>query len=122
MLKTLLAVGLGSMTGGILRYLVSRYLGNIHFPLGTFAVNVVGCLLIGIFYGLFDRGQLMNPQLRLFLTVGLCGGFTTFSTFINENYQMLRMGDFIQLTIYSVSSLLIGLFMLYLGNSIVKSI
>lgn len=56
------------------------------FPVGTLAVNLAGCLLIGILYGLFDRGTAASPELRLFLAVGLCGGFTTFSTFINENF------------------------------------
>lgn len=60
------------------------------FPVGTLAVNLAGCLLIGILYGLFDRGTAKSPELRLFLAVGLCGGFTTFSTFINENFLMTR--------------------------------
>ena len=64
MLKTLLFIGMGSFTGGVLRYLISRYVQNFltpSFPLGTLLVNVLGCFAIGLFYGLFERGNLMNP-------------------------------------------------------------
>ena len=65
MLKTLLFIGMGSFTGGVLRYLISRYVQNFltpSFPLGTLLVNVLGCFAIGLFYGLFERGNLMNPN------------------------------------------------------------
>lgn len=123
MLKTLLIVGAGSFTGGALRYLLSKALQNwgFHsFPVGTFWVNILGCLAIGLFYGLFERNNLMSANLRLFLTVGLCGGFTTFSTFINESFQMIRDANFFYLFLYVGLSLLGGLFMLYVGYSLVK--
>ena len=64
------------------------------FPLGTFLVNILGCFAIGLFYGLFERGNLMSPNLRIFLTVGFCGGFTTFSTFMNENFLLIKDDNF----------------------------
>lgn len=125
MLKTCLIVGLGSMLGGMLRFWVARITPTADgcaFPTGTFVANVVGCLAIGVFYGLFDRGQLMNTQLKLFLTVGLCGGFTTFSTFMNENFQLVSRHDFMLAGLYTALSLLTGFGMLWLGQWLVKSI
>ena len=106
-----------------MRYLLSRWLQNqvVHaFPLGTFVVNLLGCFAVGLFCGLFDRGNLMNTQLRLFLTVGLCGGFTTFSTFMNENFQLIKADNLFYLSLYAGLSLAGGLFMVYLGQSIIK--
>lgn len=90
MLKSLMIVGCGSFAGGALRYLLTRTVQNWFdgwMPAGTLAVNVLGCLLIGLFCGLSQ--EWMPQSLKLFLTVGFCGGFTTFSTFMNENMQML---------------------------------
>lgn len=123
MLRSLLIVGIGSFTGGVLRYLISKLIqdsGFHTFPLGTFLVNVVGCFAIGLFYGLFERNNLISPDMRLFLTVGFCGGFTTFSTFINESYQLIRDANFFYLFFYIVLSLLVGLLMLYVGYSLIK--
>lgn len=73
MLKSIIIVAIGSGIGGVLRFLLSKIIqGSVFtaFPLGTMTVNILGCLLIGIFYGLFDRGALLNPNLKLLLTVG----------------------------------------------------
>ena len=78
----LMMVGLGSFAGGILRFLLSRFVqvnSASSFPWGTAAVNLLGCFILGALYGLFDR-NLPHTETRLFLTAGLCGGFTTFST------------------------------------------
>lgn len=125
MLRTLLIIGAGSFIGGIARFLLTRLVqSNVQsvFPWGTLAVNVAGCLFIGILYGLFERGNLMDQQLRLFLTVGFCGGFTTFSTFVNENYLMLSEQNYLQFSAYAVLSLALGLAAVYLGHLVVRSI
>lgn len=123
--RALIFVGVGSGIGGMLRYLVTRWLQNSFvtlFPLGTLAVNVIGCLILGLLYGLFERGNLMNAEIRLLLTVGLCGGFTTFSTFINENYSFLQNGNFSMSLIYAALSLILGMVAVYGGNYIIKLI
>ena len=88
---------------------------------GTFAVNVAGCFVIGLLYGIFDRYSVLNPEMRLLLIVGFCGGFTTFSTFINESYQifsgsaqhtMLALG-------YLLASIAVGFIMLYAGHKFI---
>lgn len=123
MLKILLAIGSGSFLGGIARYLLSRGIQNSvisSFPFGTFWVNIIGCFLIGLFFGLSERGNLSNAELRMFLTVGFCGGFTTFSTFSNENISLLRDGSFLYFSIYAGLSVFVGLLATFGGNALTK--
>lgn len=93
MIKSILLVGLGSCAGGILRYLVSLALPprGSGFPTATFIVNIAGCLLIGL------------------LTTGLCGGFTTFSTFSNEAVTMLQGGNIQMFLLYVIGSVICGI-------------
>ena len=121
MLKTILFIGAGSFIGGVARYLLSRAVQSgvtSGFPWGTMVVNVAGCLLIGILYGLFERNHVGSEALRMFLTVGFCGGFTTFSTFVQENYAMFGRGDFTAFVLYSVSSFGLGLLAAHFGRAI----
>lgn len=123
-MKTILLIGLGSFIGGVLRHFLSSCLNDSvvkGFPLGTLAVNLAGCLLIGILYGLFDRGAAAGPELRLFLAVGLCGGFTTFSTFMNENFLMAHGAQFLSLLLYALLSLAGGFLAVWLGCMMVKT-
>lgn len=121
MIRTLLLVGGGSFLGGIVRYLVKigceRLFPAANLPLGTMAANVAGCFLIGLFYGIALRHVNMSQDILLFLTVGFCGGFTTFSTFINENFTMLQGGEFLGSLAYTALSLVLGLAFLYLGSA-----
>lgn len=123
MWRLLLIIGAGSFLGGVLRFLSSRFIQNATlstFPYGTFVVNVVGCLLIGFLYGISVRENILNTEWRMFLTVGFCGGFTTFSTFINENVALLRDGDFFHFAFYTGLSIFLGLIAVFLGNYITK--
>src|SRR5579875_2374908 len=92
MYRNLLIVGMGSFIGGALRYLLQTLIQRYYpapIPLGTLWVNVSGCFLIGVIYGLSLKGGLLSPEMRLFLAVGVCGGYTTFSSFAYENVSLL---------------------------------
>ena len=123
MLKLILIIGTGSFIGGVSRFLASRYIQNTvisGFPYGTLFVNILGCLLIGIFYGMTERGNFMSAEMRLFLTVGFCGGFTTFSTFASENLSLLKDGNFFYFALYTALSVFLGLMATYFGNLVTK--
>ncbi len=123
MLKTLIFIGAGGFVGSIARYLLSQIIqqnATSSFPWGTLVVNVVGSLLIGLFYGLSERGAIGSSEARLFLTVGLCGGFTTFSTFSNENLALLRDGQFSFFAMYAFASVALGLVAVMGGFALTK--
>ncbi len=123
MLKTLLYIGFGSFLGGIARYLTSRAVQNSFasaFPYGTMTVNLLGCLLIGLIFGISERTNLISDEWRIFLTVGFCGGFTTFSTFANENMNLLKDGNFLYFALYTGLSIFLGLVAVFFGNALTK--
>ncbi len=106
-----------------MRYLSTKYIQSAvaaTFPWGTLAVNVVGSLIIGFVLGLVDRGIAIPPTVKLFLTVGFCGGFTTFSTFANENYLLFQSSQFPVALLYAGVSVLAGFAAVYLGYFFAK--
>jgi CrcB protein len=125
MLKTLFMIGSGGFLGSVARFLSTKYIQNIFFssfPWGTFLVNITGCFIIGILYGIFERSAFISTEWRLFLTVGFCGGFTTFSSFANENLVLIRDGEFFYFLLYTGLSIFLGLTATFLGNLITKLI
>jgi CrcB protein len=124
MKSTLLLIGLGGAIGSILRYLTTRIFVNRMTILpvfwGTFAVNVIGCLLIGIVYGLSERYDWFSPQLRLFFATGICGGYTTFSAFAYENVGLLQQGNYVISLVYIFSSIVVCLLATFAGIAITR--
>ena len=122
-MRALWIVGLGSFLGGCARYGLSRWV-QTHlpgaFPFGTMAVNLAGCLLIGVLYGLFERGRIADPDFRLFAVAGFCGGFTTFSTFAGEGLSLFQAGQFFSFVAYAGLSLVLGLAMVFAGQYLVR--
>ena len=121
-IRNILAVGAGSFIGGIARYLVSIAMKGIGkgFPWATLTVNLLGCLLIGLLWGLLSRNATKSTSWGLFLTVGLCGGFTTFSTFSKEALTMLQAGQIGGFATYVVVSVLAGIALAALGYYVAK--
>ena len=121
MIKDIILVGIGSGIGGICRYLISHAMnhGFNGFPWGTFTVNVAGCLLIGILWGATSRLQNFSPSFSLFLMVGFCGGFTTFSTFSKEGLTMLQANTYILFSLYAIGSVVLGIMAVALGYRII---
>ena len=123
MIKSILIVGCGSFIGGALRFLVSTLMKNesaSSFPIGTLLVNILGCFLIGVIYGLFVRYSTTSHMLCLLLTTGFCGGLTTFSTFANESLQMLQAGNVGGFIGYVAASVLLGILLVLFGYNLVK--
>ena len=118
MIKNLLLIGAGGFIGSVARYLLSRLNTHVEWlsiPVGTLLVNVLGSLLIGFLIGISEKSPLMTFELRMFLMVGLCGGFTTFSSFTGENLMLMRNGQFLPLFLYTGLSILLGFTAVYLG-------
>ncbi len=116
---------MGGCIGSICRYLSQQFVQNHYpssIPLGTMLVNISGCFIIGIIYALSDRGNLLSPELRIFLATGFCGGFTTFSSFAYENVTMVLDGEFFYTAVYLLISIIIGFGAAHAGILLVKFI
>ncbi len=110
-MKDLLLIGLGSCLGGMARHLVGlgvRHLGVVSLW-GTLAVNLLGCLLIGLLAGLFARHPNVSLAVQRFLTIGVCGGFTTFSTFSRDGLTLWQEGRLLAFVLYVAGSVVAGL-------------
>lgn len=125
MVKSFIIAGIGGFLGSGARFIISRYfqISSVSvFPWGTFIVNILGSLLIGIFFGISEKGNFMSPQWRLFLTVGFCGGFTTFSSLSNDAFLLLQNKEFFRFAGYSSLSFLLGLLAVFSGRTLIKFI
>lgn len=125
MLKQIVLVGMGGGTGSIFRYLTSvltaRYYANV-FPMATFTANLIGCFLIGLFIGYIDRNHTLSPDYRFLLVTGFCGGYTTFSSFALENFNLFHSQNYFTLAAYILLSVVMGYIAVALGMYISKTV
>ena len=124
MMKNFLLVFIGGGFGSGLRYLIGKYLNSSlgGFPIGTFTVNIIGSLLIGLILGYAAKENSLSQNQVLLLATGFCGGFTTFSAFAQENFELLKTGDIMQFSIYTIGSIVVGLIAVFIGIYIAKNL
>lgn len=123
MIKNFLIVGLGGAVGSMLRYAVQKIFQvqtAATFPTGTLFVNIAGCFLIGILWGMVSRSLTWNEEMKLLLMTGFCGGFTTFSAFTLEGIGLLKENRTLLFVIYLTASVVGGLLATFIGIRIVK--
>lgn len=121
-IKNIFIVGCGSFLGGTARYLICEVMKGAGkgFLWGTLLVNLAGCFLIGLIWGYFSKNCSECSSWYLFLTIGLCGGFTTFSTFSKEALTMLQCGNYIGFISYIAVSVFAGIGLVALGYALMK--
>jgi len=125
MTRNLLLIAIGSGAGGVARFLCQQFVQKHYpasIPLGTLSVNIIGCFIIGIIYGLAMKGNILSIELRLLAAAGFCGGFTTFSSFAYENIILMQDGKFFYAALYISLSLIIGFAAVYTGMLLTKLI
>ncbi|MBA4075351.1 MAG: fluoride efflux transporter CrcB [Cyanobacteria bacterium PR.023] len=121
---THLLVFIGAGLGGLMRFLAStavqKACNGWVFPLGTFVVNITGCLAIGFLAQLAESKNLLQPEYRAFFLIGILGGYTTFSSFGYETFQLIRSGEFVYATANAVLQVVLGLFFVWLGTVLAR--
>lgn len=121
--QNMIWIFLGGGIGSVLRYLLSKTLNPMfsNFFVGTMVVNLLGSFLIGVILGLEIKSIIQKPMLT-FLVIGFCGGFTTFSTFALENFNLIKSEQYFMFLLYMFSSIIAGILAVGLGFFVVKQI
>lgn len=118
MLKNFLLVGMGGGIGSMIRYGCNVFIGIKPFPFATLIINIAGSLIIGTVLGLSLKNETFANNWKLFFATGICGGFTTFSSFSLENMQLLQNGKYFLCAAYIVASVVLGISAVLLGYKI----
>ena len=123
-MKSFILVFLGGGFGSGLRYLVAIAMNQYSkvLPFGTFTVNMLGCLLIGLVLGYAQKENTLTSNQTLLLATGFCGGFTTFSAFASENLELIRNGELFNFSIYAIGSLFLGIVSILIGYLLVNKL
>ena len=123
-MKSFILVFLGGGLGSGLRYFVSITMNQYSkvLPFGTFTVNMLGCLLIGLVLGYAQKENTLTSNQTLLLATGFCGGFTTFSAFANENLELIRNGELFNFSIYAIGSVFLGIVLILIGYLLVNKL
>ena len=125
MFRSVLIVGFGGFIGTAMRFVISRYFQlhiNSVFPWSTLLINILGSFLIGIIFGLSEKGDILSAEWRIFLTVGICGGFTTYSSFSNDSFILLQNKEFLRFALYAGISFFFGILTVLIGRNLVKTL
>ncbi|MDE7025397.1 MAG: fluoride efflux transporter CrcB [Paramuribaculum sp.] len=123
MLKLMFLAGCGGFVGTCGRFLLSRWCASLWhgaFPLGTFAVNMAGCFVIGLLFGLLQRTHVITPVENALLFTGFCGGFTTFSTFANDIWTLGNKGEWFLSLAYIFATVICGILLTWAGRALTK--
>jgi len=124
-MMSILLVFAGGGLGAVMRFLIGPAIqsmaNGLAFPIGTFVVNVTGCLIIGALAGLAESRSLFTLELRQFVFVGILGGYTTFSSFGLETFQLLRDGQVLYAVLNVTLQVALGMLLLWLGFSVTRS-
>lgn len=123
LIKMMLIAGAGGFAGTCGRFLVNRWCATMFhgpFPLGTFLVNMIGCFLFGLIFGLLERANLLTSGENVLLLAGFCGGFTTFSAFANDMLVLGDKGQWLTFGLYLLASIAAGLLLVWAGRAMVR--
>lgn len=123
MLKEIVIAGCGGFIGTAGRYLMGKWAHHMFsgaFPMGTFLVNVIGCFIIGLFFGVLENTKILTHSHNILLTTGFCGGFTTFSSFANDMWVLGSKGEWGTFALYLILSVVIGILCVWAGRAIIR--
>ena len=122
-MKSFLLVFLGGGFGSGIRYLITISMNQYSkvLPFGTLTVNMIGCLLIGLILGYAQKENTLSSNETLLLATGFCGGFTTFSAFANQNFEILKNGEFFNFSVYTIGSVIVGVLAVFSGYYLISN-